>query len=89
MEFPGDQRNAVDFDETMQDVLYEEYMAARIIGALSESDRPLNSPEVAKTLGLRPQEVSPILQAMAQEDRLTSRFEKGYMVFGLAKAGKC
>lgn len=89
MEFPGDQRNAVDFDETMQDVLYEEYMAARIIGALSESDRPLNSPEVAKTLGLRPQEVSPILQAMAQEDRLTSRFEKGYMVFGLAKSAKC
>jgi len=83
-EFPGDQRNAVDFDETMQDVLKEEYLAARIIGALTAG--PMNPPEIAKALGERPDQVSPVLLELAKDDRIIRHgWQGGYPIYGLAR----
>ncbi|MFA4901549.1 MAG: hydrogenase iron-sulfur subunit [Desulfobaccales bacterium] len=85
-EFPGDQYNAVDFDESMQDVLREEYLAARIIGALSGG--PLNPPEIAQALGERSAKVSPVLNELLRDNRLIrQRWEDGYPLYALAKSG--
>jgi coenzyme F420-reducing hydrogenase delta subunit/NAD-dependent dihydropyrimidine dehydrogenase PreA subunit len=84
-EFPGDQYNAVDFDETMQDVLQEEYLAARIIGALR--DGPLNPPEIAQALGERTATVTPVLNELLRDNRLMRlRWEGGYPLYDLAKS---
>jgi coenzyme F420-reducing hydrogenase delta subunit/ferredoxin len=84
-QFPGDQHNAVDFDESMQDLLQEEYLAARIIGALN--DGPLNPPGIAKALGERSAKVSPVLNELLRDDRLIlQRWEDGYPLYALAKS---
>jgi coenzyme F420-reducing hydrogenase delta subunit/NAD-dependent dihydropyrimidine dehydrogenase PreA subunit len=84
-EFPGDQFNAVDFDESMQDVLREEYLAARIIGALS--DGPLNPPGIAQALGERSAEVSLVLNELLRDNRLIrQRWEDGYPLYALAES---
>jgi heterodisulfide reductase subunit A len=84
-EFPGDQKNAVDFDEALQDVLREEYMAARIIGALSNG--PLNPPGIARALGELSAEVSPVLNELLRENRLIlQRWEDGYPLYALANS---
>lgn len=84
-EFPGDQYHAVDFDESMQDVLREEYLAARIIGALS--DGPLNPPVIAQALEERSTEISPVLNELLRDHRLIrQRWEDGYPRYALAKA---
>ncbi len=84
-EFPGDQCNAVDFDESMQDVLREEYLAARIIGALT--DGPLNPPAIARALGERSDEVAPVLNELLRDNRIIRRrWEEGYPLYGLTKS---
>ena len=84
-EFPGDQHNAVDFDESWQDLLREEYMAARIIGALSNG--PLNPLGIAQALGARSAEVSSVLNELLRDNRLIRQsWEGGYPVYALAKS---
>jgi hypothetical protein len=84
-QFPGDQHNAVDFDASLQDLLREEYMAARIIGALSNG--PLNPPRIAQALGERSAEVSLVLNELLRDNRLIrQRWEDGYPLYALAKS---
>jgi len=84
-QFPGDQHNAVDFDESLQDLLQEEYLAARIIGALN--DGPLNPPGIAKALGEPSAKVSPVLNELLRDDRLILQsWEDGYPLYALAKS---
>ena len=69
----------------MQDVLREEYLAARIIGSLS--DGPLNPPAIARTLWKRSAEVTPVLNELLRDNRLIRlRWESGYPLYGLAKS---
>ncbi len=83
-EFPGDQHNAVDFDESLGDMLREEYMAARIIGLLS--DGPLNPPGIAQALGEHASEVSLVLNELLRDNRLIRQsWEDGYPLYALAK----
>lgn len=85
LEFPGDQHNAVDFDESLRDMLREEYMAARIIGLLS--DGPLNPPGIAQALGERAAEVSLVLNELLRDNRLIRQHWKdGYPLYALAKS---
>ena len=84
-EFPGDQHNAVDFDESMQDLLREEYLAARIIGALS--DGPLNPPAIARALEEQAAAVTPVLNELLRDDRIVRQhWEGGYPLYALAKS---
>ena len=84
-EFPGDRYHAIDFDETIQEMLREEYLAARIIGALS--DGPLNPPGIAQALGEDSAEVSPVLNELLRDNRLIrQRWEGGYPLYALAKS---
>lgn len=84
-EFPGSQFNAVEADETMLEVLKEEYTVSRIFKALT--DRPLTPPELARVLGEPVKELTPILTDMAKEGRiLTKGWEKGYPIYAMGKA---
>jgi heterodisulfide reductase subunit A2 len=85
-DFPGDQYNAVDFDETTQDVLREEFLAARIIGALTDGSR--NPLDIAQALGEHTAEITPVINELMHDNRIIrQRWEKGYPIYGLAKAG--
>ena len=84
-QFPGDQHNAVDFDASLQDLLREEYMAARIIGALSNG--PLNPQGIARALGERSADVSLVLNELLRDNRLIRQsWEDGYPLYALAKS---
>jgi heterodisulfide reductase subunit A len=84
-EFPGDQDNAVDFDKSLQEVLREEYLAARIVGALSEG--PLNPTGIARTLGEPSAEISPVLNELVRENRIIcQRWEAGYPRYALTES---
>ncbi|MFZ5451214.1 MAG: hydrogenase iron-sulfur subunit [Thermodesulfobacteriota bacterium] len=83
-EFPGSQFNAVEADETMLDVLREEFFAARIIKAVS--DQPLNPPGIARAMGEQVRNITPLLPDMAQEGRINLQgWEGGYPLYGLGK----
>jgi heterodisulfide reductase subunit A len=84
-EFPGSQFNAVDADETMLDVLKEEYTVSRIFKALR--DQPLNPPDLARALDEPVRNLTPILTDMAKEGRITVKdWQKGYPIYALGKA---
>jgi heterodisulfide reductase subunit A len=84
-EFPGSQFNAVDADETMLDVLKEEYTVSRIFKALR--DQPLNPPDLARALDEPVRNLTPILTDMAREGRITVKdWQKGYPIYALGKA---
>ncbi|MEW6386474.1 MAG: hydrogenase iron-sulfur subunit [Thermodesulfobacteriota bacterium] len=82
--FPGSQFNAVDADETMLDVLKEEYTVSRIFKALS--DQALSPPELAKVLEEPAKNLTPILTDMAKDGRIVAQsWEKGYPLYALGK----
>ncbi|MEN6441522.1 MAG: hydrogenase iron-sulfur subunit [Syntrophobacter sp.] len=83
--FPGNQLNAVDFDEVVQEVLEEEYLAARIVGAL-DGTRSLNPPEIAGALGERPIIVSKALGSLVEEGRVICEYRAPYPLFSLPRA---
>jgi hypothetical protein len=84
LEFPSSQRNAVAFDEVVQDVITEEYMAARIVGTLQDSS--LNPPSIAKALGERPARISPLLDVLVKDRRIyCSGWEDLYPIYSVAK----
>jgi hypothetical protein len=84
-EFPGSQFNAVDADETMLDVLKEEFTISRIFKALQ--DQPLNPPDLALAMDEPVKNITPILTDMAKEGRIiTKGWEKGYPIYAMGKA---
>ncbi len=83
-EFPGSQFNAVDADETMIEVLKEEFLAARILKALT--DQPLNPPGIARAMDEPVKLITPLLPDMASEGRITLKsWEGGYPIYALGK----
>jgi heterodisulfide reductase subunit A len=83
-EFPGSQFNAVEADETMLEVLKEEFTVSRIFKALTE--RPLSPPDLARALAEPVKNLTPILTDLAKEGRIiTKGWEKGYPIYALGK----
>ncbi len=84
-EFPESQINPIEFDETVQDVIDEEYLAARIIGALREAE--LDPPQIAEALNERTVKVSSILDELRKDGRIVvSQRRRRYPVYALAKS---
>ncbi len=84
-EFPSTQLNAVDVDETLLEVLKEEFLTARILKALSE--KPLNPPGIAKAIEEKVEQVGPLLTDMEKEGRITLKcWEDRYPIYVLGKA---
>jgi coenzyme F420-reducing hydrogenase delta subunit len=83
-EFPGQQVNAVDADETMLDVLKEEYTVSRIFNAIK--DQPLNPPDLARALEEPVKNLTPILTDMTRDGLIIAKgWEKGYPIFAIVK----
>jgi heterodisulfide reductase subunit A len=83
-EFPGSQVNAVDADETMLDVLREEFLAARVLKALSH--QPLIPPELSRIMDEPVRTIAPLLTDMNKEGRVTIKgWEGGYPVYVTGK----
>lgn len=83
-DFPGSQFNAVDADETMLEVLREEFLAARIIKSLS--DQSLNPPGIARAMDEPVKNITPLLPDMAHEGRIKLEgWEGGYPIYALGK----
>jgi heterodisulfide reductase subunit A len=79
-EFPGFETNAVDKDKIMDAVLKEEFLAARILKALST--QPLNPPGIAEAVEEKVKKVSTLLKEMEKEGRITLKcMEGGYPVY--------
>jgi coenzyme F420-reducing hydrogenase delta subunit/ferredoxin len=84
-EFPGSQFNAVEADETMLDVLQEEFTVSRIFKALT--GQPLNPPDLARALNEPVKNLSPLLTDLVQEGRIYPMgWEKGYPIYAMGKA---
>jgi heterodisulfide reductase subunit A len=84
-DFPGSQFNAVDADETMLDVLKEEFTISRIFKALR--DEPLNPPDLARVLDEPVKNLTPVLTDLARDGRIMTRsWEQGYPIYALGKA---
>ena len=82
--FPGPQFNALNADETMLNVLKEEFLAARIHKALS--DQPLTHPEIARAIDEPVERITTLLTDMAIEGRITIKdWEEGFPIFTLGK----
>jgi hypothetical protein len=83
-EFPGEQLNAVDADETMLDVLREEFLASRILKAITE--QPLNPPQIAQSMDEAVKIITPMLTEMTKEGRVTIKgWEGGYPLYATGK----
>jgi heterodisulfide reductase subunit A len=83
-EFPGSQFNAVEADETMLDVLKEEFTVSRIFKALK--GQPLNPPDLARAMEEPVKDLTPILTDMTKDGRIiTQSWEKGYPIYALGK----
>jgi heterodisulfide reductase subunit A len=83
-EFPGSQFNAVEADETMLEVLREEFLTARILKALT--DQPLNPPGIARAMDEPVKNITPLLPDMAHEGRISLKgWEGGYPIYALGK----
>ncbi|HEX9882525.1 MAG TPA: hydrogenase iron-sulfur subunit [Desulfobaccales bacterium] len=83
-EFPGEQLNAVDADETMLDVLREEFLASRILKAIT--DQPLNPPQIAQSMDEAVKSITPMLTEMTKEGRVTIKgWEGGYPLYATGK----
>jgi heterodisulfide reductase subunit A2 len=84
-DFPGSQFNAVDADETMLDVLKEEFTVSRIFKALR--NQPLNPPDLARVMEEPVKILTPILTDMARDGRITVKnWDKGYPIYAMGKA---
>ncbi len=84
-DFPGSQFNAVEADETMLDVLKEEFTVSRIFKALH--DQPLNPPDLARAMGEPVKTITPILTDMSKDGRITIKgWDKGYPIYAMGKA---
>jgi heterodisulfide reductase subunit A2 len=83
-DFPGDQYNVVDFDDSMQDVLREEFLAARILGTLTTG--ALNPPAIAQALGEPTTAVTPVLNELLHDNRIVrQRWEGGYPLYAITR----
>lgn len=83
-EFPGSQFNALNADETILGVLKEEFLAARILKAVS--DQPLTHPGIARALDEPVELITTLLTDMAIEGRITIKdWEGGFPIYALGK----
>ncbi len=83
LEIPEDHFDGVSFDEVVESVLREEFMASRIVAVLR--DGVLNPPEIASALGERAEKVSPILLDLEKDGRVVIReWKNRYPLYALS-----
>jgi coenzyme F420-reducing hydrogenase delta subunit/ferredoxin len=69
--YPTDQRNALAYDDTLMDVLKEEFLRAQVVNLLRESQKTMRLKEVAENLAEESYNVSRCLSDLAAEGAIS------------------
>jgi len=75
MTYPADQRDALAYDETLTDVLFEEFVRTRITNLLHYHEGFLQLDDITKALGVEKQRALNCLKDMADEGLLSRIFK--------------
>jgi len=75
MTYPADQRDALAYDETLTDVLFEEFVRTRITNLLHYYEGFLQLDDITKALGVEKQQALNCLKDMADEGLLSRIFK--------------
>jgi heterodisulfide reductase subunit A-like polyferredoxin/coenzyme F420-reducing hydrogenase delta subunit len=79
-DYPADQYNAMEFDEMVLEILKEEFLAAKVITAVTES--AMKPFDIARQIGESVDIVSPVLTAMVKEGRIIIKdWENRYPIY--------
>lgn len=80
--YTRDQRNAVEFDGIMSEILSEEYLAAQIISTLKSNDKPLNPHDIARAIDENIHKVTTALLELIKERRIVHYgWKDGYPLY--------
>lgn len=73
--YPTDQRNALAYDETLSDVLSEEFIKVRVANLLTKAREHLNLKEISNYLNVDPEPVLGSLQELAGEGMISTIYK--------------
>jgi heterodisulfide reductase subunit A-like polyferredoxin len=73
--YPADQRNAMAYDETLTDILMEEFIRVRIVNLLKQKKQVLNLDELTKSLGEERRMVQSCLSELSKEGVISRIFK--------------
>lgn len=73
--YPSDQRNAMAYDETLTDVLVEEFIRTRIINLLKRQKEVVNLDVIAENLGEDRRKIQGCLSEMSKEGAISRIFK--------------
>ncbi|MGA1792102.1 MAG: hydrogenase iron-sulfur subunit [bacterium] len=73
--YPADQRNALEYDETLSDVLLEEFIRTRIINLLKHKKQVINFDELAQSLGEERRKIQSCLSELSKEGAISRIFK--------------
>jgi heterodisulfide reductase subunit A2 len=81
VEFRDEQQNEFAFDQVVQEVVEQEFLASRIVGVLNEV--PTNPPSIAEALGEPPLVISKALDMLVKDKRAARSWDHPYTLFAL------
>jgi heterodisulfide reductase subunit A len=73
--YPTDQRNAMAYDETLSDVLAEEFVRTRIVNLLRNQRQVVNLDEITETLGEERRKIQSCLSELSKEGMISRIFK--------------
>lgn len=73
--YPTDQRNALEYDETLSDVVVEEFIRTRIINLLKHQKKVINFDEMAQSLGEERKKIQGCLSELSKEGAISRIFK--------------
>ena len=73
--YPADQRNAMAYDETLSDILTEEYIRTRIVNLLKRQKKIANLDEITNKLGEERRMVQSCLSELSKEGMISRIFK--------------
>ena len=73
--YPADQRNAMAYDETLSDVLMEEFVRTRIVNLLKFQRQVINLDEITHTLGEERRKIQSCLSELSKEGMVSRIFK--------------
>ena len=78
--YPADQRNAMAYDETLSDVLTEEFVRTRIVNFLKRQKKVINLDDITQNLGEERRKIQTCLSELGKEG-MVSRIYKDRMPY--------
>lgn len=73
--YPADQRNAMAYDETLDDVLAEEFVRVRVVNLLKSHHQVVNLDEISRSLGEERRKIQTSLSELSKEGMVSRIFK--------------